>query len=194
MNTTNPAKAKSIEVTEKVIFPDATEQTTKVEEHGANKHTNVTREVFLSAGEARVAAGTLVTYASYAVAEGAADLDEPVAYFNMKVPDDFVSFGSVKAVWAAVGTGNMRWRLEAAYAAHGEGVVTHSDSPAHGETAIAVIATWYAQEPANPLILASLAAGDYIGIEVWRNGTHANDTIDTEVKLLGLLFTYTAEQ
>lgn len=29
MRTTNPAKAKSIEVTEKVIFPDATEQTTK---------------------------------------------------------------------------------------------------------------------------------------------------------------------
>ncbi len=29
MRTTNPAKAKSIEVTDKVIFPDATEQTTK---------------------------------------------------------------------------------------------------------------------------------------------------------------------
>jgi len=31
VRTTNPAKAKSIEVTDKVIFPDATEQTTAAE-------------------------------------------------------------------------------------------------------------------------------------------------------------------
>lgn len=163
--------------------------------HGADKHTDITREVFLSAGEAFAEAGALKALSYYAVIEGLANGDQPKAEFTMKVPDDFVSFTKVEAVWTGpAAAGNMHWYMRAKYGASTEAFTTHADEPAMGVTATGGANIINVQEPANPLTLANLAAGDYLGIQFYRNGAHADDTLDNVVRLLGLLFTYTANQ
>jgi len=166
-----------------------------VSPHGAAKHTDVTRELFIPANACYIAAGTSGLLSQHQRVSGGANADEPDVHFSLKVPDDFVSFGSVKAVWAAVpASGNMYWRILANYGASGEDYAAHTDSPAIGVTATGGATLVNVQEPANPLTLSSLAAGDYIGIRFFREGTHASDTINDVVYLLGILFTYTASQ
>lgn len=167
----------------------------QVEAHGAAQHTNVTREVFLGVGEGWVEVGVIVDFAYHPVAYGTQNENAPKVYFEIKVPDDFVSFTKIEAVWAsAAAAGNAYWHLRARYGALGELNSTHSDFPDTGATACGGASIISVQEPANPLTLASLAAGDYIGIEYYRNGVHANDTLDAYLYLFGILFTYTANQ
>lgn len=163
-------------------------------EHGAVKHTDVTRTIFIPATEGFVEAGTRGTF-GYAVVTGADNLNEPVCYFTLKVPDDFVSFVSVRAVWAtSAASGNMVWMLNAYYAASGEVYDIHTEEPEPGVTATGGSTIINVQEPVTPLTLANLATGDYLGLFFGRIGSAAEDTLDAPVELLGLLFTYTAEQ
>jgi len=164
-------------------------------EHGADMHTNVTRELFIPAISGHIRAGTVMYYDEYGVIQGGANLSEPWVYISFTVPDDFVSFGSLKAVWmCTAAAGNMYWYMNANYAAEGEVVDTHADSPAIGATATGGVEILNVQEPANPLTLAGLAAGDYIGLEFGRDGSNALDTLNAAMYLYGFLFTYTAEQ
>lgn len=161
----------------------------------AAKRTDVTRELFIPANEGYIEAGTRINRSSYAVVQGAADTDTPIIWFTVKVPDDFVSFTKVEAVWASPAvTGNMWWGMGADYAAVGEDSSMHSDNPEAGETATGGADIMNVQRPKNPLTLADLAAGDYLGLVFTRYGSNAADTLDTVVDLLGILFTYTAEQ
>ena len=165
--------------------------------HGADKHTNVTRELFLPAIAAHTAYGTPRAYYCYAVVEGAANADEPHVYFTMKVPDDFVSFISVKAIWfSAAVSGNMRWRIAADFASCGEicNANNSEESLGYGQTATGGDRIINCQLPVNALTLPALAKGDHIGLVFNRQGSSASDTLDTSVELMGLLFTYTAEQ
>lgn len=163
--------------------------------HGATEHHNVTRELFLPANEGRIVVGTPYSYGKYATVEGTANANQPTVELTMKVPDDFVSFTSLQAVWAtAAAGGNMYWWLVAFYAASGEAYNIHNDQPALGATANGGANIMNVQAPANPLTLANLAKGDYIGVEFLRQGTDVLDTLDTDMYLFGLLFTYVAEQ
>ena len=164
--------------------------------HGPADHNDRTRTVFLPANEAYISAGT-PNWADqkWAIVEGGANVDEPSLAFTMKVPDDFVSFGSIKAVWmCGAAAGNMYWLMNAAYAASGENCLIHTDTPAVGVTATGGGGIVNMQEPANPLTLANLTLGDYIGIMFHRNGAHASDTLNAVVNLFGILFTYIADQ
>lgn len=161
--------------------------------HGAAKHTDVTRELFIPMfddSNANVSVAKLFGYLLLQFADGATGRSSA----NFKVPDDFVSFSSLKAVWVCAGAGNLRWKLHGTYAAHGEMMNTHDEDGALGETAIANALYVYIQEPSDPLALTGLAKGDVVGVEVARDGGHANDTIDAVAYLLGLVFEYTAEQ
>ena len=163
--------------------------------HGANKHTDVTREVFLSVAGGYISAGTASFLSKYASATGEVNVDEPRVFFTIKVPDDFVSFSSVKAVWHSAGlAGNAYWRLQASYAADGELREQHTDLPAAGTTAYPGGDVIVVQEPANALTLTNLAKGDHLGVEFYRFGSDAADTLTDIFNLIGLLFTYTAEQ
>lgn len=165
--------------------------------HGAAQHTDITRELFIPACEGFLAAGVCneTPNGAFSSVLGDANAPEPAVYFSNKVPDDFVSFISVKAVWLSEAAGgNMYWNLSASYAASGQTEATHTDTPAIGVTATGGNDIINVQEPANALTLASLAIGDYLGMVFARDGTDANDTLDAEVYLLGLLFTYVANQ
>lgn len=163
--------------------------------HGADKHTDVTREVVLPANAGFVETGTPNLFSSYGVVDGGANAWEPRVYFIMKVPDDFASFTSVKAIWSSIpAAGNMYWQIHSHYGASGESYFTHGDQPAMGVTATGGGGIHNVQEPANPLTLVNLAAEDILGLYFSRNGTDANDTLDGAMRLFGLLFTYVANQ
>jgi len=163
--------------------------------HGAAKHTDITRKIFLPSTDDYHASATVKSWASHSsieVADAVLDIHVP---HTMTVPTDFVSLVSVKAVWgAATAAGNLRWYLSAIYSADGEVRTTHSDYPAYGETANSGAAFINIQEPANPLTLANLAVGDVLGIGFVRDGAHANDTINASIWLLQIIFEYTASQ
>ena len=163
-------------------------------EHGAAKHTNVERELFIPLYDDSNANVTLYfgiqPYCSLDLAD---DLLSSVRA-NIKAPDDFVSVVSVKAIWTSGAMGNMYWKMRSVYGAHGESRTTHGESPAYGATANTGASYTNIQEPANPLTLPDLAKGDAIGLMLERDASHASDTIGASVYLLGFLFTYMAEQ
>lgn len=163
--------------------------------HGAAQHNDVTRELFLPANEGYGTGTPSTGLAPWVVVIGGANLNEPDWCFAIKVPDDFVSFTKVEAVWmCAPAAGNMYWYLNAMYAASGQDYNEHSDVPVAGVTATAGVWLINVQEPANPLTLVDLAIGDYLGLRFRRSGANALDTLDSDVYFLGLLFTYVASQ
>lgn len=163
--------------------------------HGAAQHTDVTRELWLPANEGFVSTGTPTVLNNYPSVSGGANADEPRVYLSLKVPDDFVSFTSVKALWiCGVGGQDMYWQILGRYAASGESRVEHADEPVLGVTVNGGASVMNVQEPANPLTLVNLAAGDYLGLKFNRIGSDALDTLDVGMYFLGLLFTYTANQ
>jgi len=161
-------------------------------EHGAALHTNVTRELFLpvygyTSGE--------IAFWGYHSSHSLADGEDKNCNFSLKVPDDFVSFTKLEAVWGcSAAAGNMYWRFQAYYHASGEIYSLHDDLPALGTTATGGANILNVQEPANPLTLASLAAGDYVGVFFRREGSNVLDSLAASVEMIGLLFTYMAEQ
>lgn len=163
--------------------------------HGADKHTDVTRELFLPAAQA-IEDGTPQAEPTGVVPVRAiVDTSEQTVLFPyFKVPDDFVSFSKVSLAWyTGQGSGDMYWSLEAAYGADGELMTLHQESPAKGATTGAGEGYFDVQEPANPLTLGNLAIDDYVAIRFKRDGTNGSDTLGT-VELIGLLFEYIAEQ
>lgn len=166
-----------------------------IPEHGAEQHENVTRELFLppDGPTTGVIDRAFAPYNAVVFEDAVTDALD----FTLKVPDDFVSFVSVKIVWVVDGaapTDNMYWKLDATYGTIGEDYGYHTDGPAPGITAPSADMHVNEQEPANPLTLVNLAKGDYLGITVSRYAGNALDTLNADVYILGLLFTYVAEQ
>ncbi len=164
--------------------------------HGAAQHTDVTRELFIPVNEGHIETGTPGQLYGHAIVLGGYNADEPKIYFDMKVPDDFVSFISMEVVWITPGTHpvDMYWSFEARYAAEGQSPGTHTESPAAAVTASPGAGWIAAQESGNPLTLVNLAIGDYIGFRFWRQGSNALDTLDSNANIVGFLFTYVANQ
>ncbi len=163
--------------------------------HGAISHTDVTRELFIPANEGFVSSGTPIIRGQSGVVQGAPNLNEPYIYWTIKVPSDFVTFNSLRAVWeSGVAVGNCYWALGANYYAEGEIHTTHQEAPVLGVTATGGVGIVNVQEPNSPLVLANLERGDYLGIHYRRAATDALDTLDQNMNLFGLLFTYVAEQ
>tara|TARA_Y100000310_G_C20476056_1_gene712476 strand:- start:326 stop:910 length:585 start_codon:yes stop_codon:yes gene_type:complete len=162
--------------------------------HGASEHTDITREVWLPASATVIAGAEQENYAQWGGVNGGANADEPHVLFTMKVPDDFASFTKVEAVFIHEGSGDIYWHITASYAASGQDRVTHTDTPAIAAQASGATRLIEVQEPANALALANLASGDYLGLDYTREGTNVADTLDQQMLLLGLLFTYVANQ
>lgn len=118
------------------------------------------------------------------------DNQDDVAYASLQVPEDFVGSGVIKAVVTPTATGNLYSRLEYMAAKDGEPGNTHvGDS---GFFIEAVIAD-YLEVLSTPLALALISKGDNIGLDLWRQGSHANDTIVGNVYVIGFIFEYLAD-
>lgn len=163
------------------------------EVHGAAQHTDITREIFISATSGHNT-GVPAGYLYYGVVTLVDNVDDEV-YITFKVPLDFISFTSAKLAWFSTpAAGNLYWRMASAYAASGEDYDNDTDAPAYGVTATGGNLIINEQEAANPLTLTNIAAGDYIGIEIHRDGDDVLDTLGADVYVLGILLTYTANQ
>jgi len=166
-----------------------------VTDHGADKHTDVTRYLWIPAVVGYAGTGTPGYQYYYSVVSGGANEPAPTVYWTLKAPSDFVSLVSVKALWTSpAASGSMYWKLSAYYGAAGENIGAHTDWPAYGTTATAGNMKWNLQEPAYPLTLSSLTKDDFIGIRFIRVGSDPSDTLENTVYFAGLLFTYIAEQ
>ena len=184
----NELTVNSIEI----IGADGEVNAAAIEQHGAATHTNVTRELFI--GPDGYLTGGHVNYSSYNTAP-LADTVLDALYFTFKVPDDYVSYTSIKLVWVSSGaSGNIYWKLKADYAAAGQSYTTHQDNPAYGVTATGGANIINEQAPPNALTMASLALGDYVGVLAARDASDVSDTLNATVYVLGLLFTYIANE
>ncbi len=163
--------------------------------HGVASHTDVTRELFLPAALNYASIEPPGEYATPLYASKLIDGTTHRIALNFKVPDDFVSFTSIKLVWlATAASGNIYWKMVASYRATGESYITHYEDSNDGATATGGAGIFNVQETANPLALPNLALGDYVSIEARRNGGNAGDTLDVNVYAVGFLFTYVAHQ
>jgi len=164
-----------------------------LEEHGADKHNNVTRQIFVEASGGHLATGPTYDLEKGSAVRGDANSFGPDVYLSMKVPPDFVSFQSVKAVWSGDGSGDMYWRMLASWAADNELKNTHMELTDWDTTFGNPLRINIDAHP-DPLLLANLAAGDWLGIRFLRDGANALDTVNDIVRFAGLLFIYTASQ
>ncbi|MBA7568524.1 hypothetical protein ES708_10253 [subsurface metagenome] len=156
--------------------------------HGVDWHTDVTRTLFIPS--VFKTTGTLDA-GGYFFQDGSVK----DGYYHFRVPCDGVVFQKIEALWwSGAVSGNMRWVLRADHAAAGEHKDTHTDAPLVGTTATAGANILNLQEPANPLTLPGLALDDYLKVKITRYGDHVDDTLDAYVLIIGLLFTYTADQ
>lgn len=162
--------------------------------HGADKHTDVTRELFIPPGNYYTGQARYI--GKHDVISLDPDTDE-VVHFEFKVPDDFVSFGDFYVVWIshlATGTDGFDWRcgFSAQWAASGESHATHAEIRS---TTIDVAdqRIVYATD-LTTVAFTGLATGDYVGVLLGRDADHAEDTYEKDIDIIGIVFTYTAEQ
>lgn len=119
------------------------------------------------------------------------DNDDCYCYLSEKIPVDFISFVSLKAVWWSVAAaGNMYWRMYLDFGASGQNRTTHQDGSGFGTTATAGANLINVQETAHPIDGSAIAVGDYIGVTVRRGGGDGDDTLGQDVFLVGVLLTY----
>lgn len=156
--------------------------------HGASVHTDRTRKIWcpcLYATDGIAAGG--IGWHVYGVMNDAKDTH---AYSSIKVPEDYVSGGSIYAVIVPKGTGNIVYTIGRHAAADGEAYNTHSRGTAG---TIEAVTTDEIEILDDPVDAQSIAAGDFIGIRLVRDGDNASDTVDAAVYCLGFIFVYTAD-
>lgn len=105
------------------------------------------------------------------------------------VPSDYVSGMTIKASVLCGSSGNMYSAHLAYYHAVGEDWNTHSATITYA--AVALTADQRAE--VQSLSLASVAAGDYVGVYLIRDATHVSDTLSDDVHIIGFIVEYTAD-
>lgn len=115
-------------------------------------------------------------------------------YFTFRVPDNFASFTKLELVWTTnTGAHNLYWRLEASFNPVGVSYLENTEDTALGVTQNAGNNLFNVTEHPNPLALVGLDKGWYVGIRFTRRGDLVQDTLDADVGIYGLLFTYAAD-
>ncbi len=166
---------------------------TSIPVHGAEKHIDVTRELFIPA-YGGLTDGTLANLGYYCVVNLLDGVYDDI-HVTFKIPNDWVSLSSLRVILATtVAVGDFVWDLGSSQAAEGEAYNTH------GGTDLANVATVPAT--ANQIFLVHVfgtvirdaSKGDYVALWFARDGGDANDTLAASLSVLGFLLTYTAEQ
>ena len=178
----NELTVNSIEV----IGADGEVNAAALESHGAAQHTNITRELFISSA-CDTDSLTTDTF-------GITLLDNALTgvTYTFKIPADFVSTAHIYGVYRPSDAGDMYWRMAVFNAANGE--IFSGDTGDYGTDTVSSITVGVFEAPDIPTSIAAMTIGDYVYVKIERDATHASDTVSTGVTLLGILFTYTANQ
>ena len=114
---------------------------------------------------------------------------DTTSYCTLQIPMDFQQLVTVVAVVIPEGTGNLRWSANTSYGkicageqenAHTDTVATNLDAVTSGELECLDLAGAF----------DDLDAGDNAGVQVNRDGNHVDDTVDADVKAIGVRLRY----
>ncbi len=108
---------------------------------------------------------------------------------NFRVPEDFVSGMTVKAIIITPVSGNIQQQNDANHGAAGENYNNHSVT--YGPSADALTADQLAETAS--MSLTNAATGDNVSLMYTRDGGHASDTLGASAWFLGWLVEYTAD-
>ena len=111
------------------------------------------------------------------------------AYFTIPIPSDFVTLSKAVAVTFNGANGNVvRYTISTSFGANGQGIATHTDTGA-------TVDLDTTQDTLHELnftdALDGIAANDYVGVKVLREGSHANDTATGDFFICGIKIEYT---
>ncbi len=109
-----------------------------------------------------------------------------------RVPADFLSLNDINVVFVPAGTGNMRHDVATDFgeACNDEAYNAHSDGIVAADLAVTTDELECIGVSAG---VTGVAAGDVIGVEFTRYGSHVNDTVGASVFLLGVVLDYDNE-
>jgi len=133
------------------------------------------------------ASATLATNdGAWGVAVLGSTTEENHAYMTFAVPSDFASLTSLDiAVWSN-NSANLRWSASSRHGALTQSQTAHSDSVA--EATIPLTANTITALDCSTAV-SSLAAGDFVGLQMTRHGDDALDTISA-LRIIGVLLEY----
>ena len=160
--------------------------------HGADKHTNITRKVFIPATEGYTT-GDVEKYGFWnTVALDPDTLQEIDVSF--KIPEDYESGGTIKFLYIAgsASANNVIWHGKLYHAADGEHYQSNYSSDNTNTRAIETDAQLH--EVTTTLELTSPAKGDYVSLTLIRAAAEGTDNYILDWRILGFVFEYTAEQ
>lgn len=111
------------------------------------------------------------------------------AYFTIPIPSDFVTLSKAEvATFNGANANVVRYTISTSFGGDGQGIAAHTDTG----TTVDLDTT---QDTIHALdftdALDDIAAGDYVGVTVLREGSHANDTAAGDFFVLGIKIEYT---
>ena len=163
-------------------------------EHGASSHTNIAKSLFIPSMGAHIAQGFTVVNGGRHHALRAADGADCRGTFTMRVPDDFVSFTSIKMLWQTPATsGNLVFLCYFHWAGVGEADSTNAETGTQQTVATGGAEVFVLSEMGD-IALSGLAAKDFLGGEFRCYRNNGSDTLSNHVDVLGWEFNYVASQ
>jgi hypothetical protein len=143
---------------------------------------------------AHIAQGFTVSNASRYHGLRAADGVDCRATFTSRVPDDFVSFTSVKMLWQTpASSGNLVFLCYFHWAAGGE--VDNENAETGVQQTVASGGTeFFTYSEMGDFALSGIAAGDIFGSEFRCYRNNGSDTLATHMEVCGFEFNYVASQ
>ena len=162
--------------------------------HGASSHTDIAKSLFIPSMGAHIAQGFTVVNGGRHHALRAADGDDCRGTFTMRVPDDFVSFTSIKMLWQTPATsGNLVFLCYFHWAGVGEADSTNAETGTQQTVATGGAEVFVLSEMGD-IALSGLAAKDFLGSEFRCYRNNGSDTLSNHVDVFGWEFNYVASQ
>lgn len=160
---------------------------TAIPEHSAAKHSTRTRKLFVASEKTDGTVGVAGAFSTIEFGDGVTKY----VHFSFPVPMDFSSGSKILlACISAGGTGNVRLASETLSGEAGQSYSTHALNKA--VAAYAMTANHITFIDVSPASLVWVA-GEMVGVKVTRTGADATDTINCTLRVLGLLYEYTAD-
>ena len=163
------------------------------EAHGVGQHTDVAREFFVPRPTRHT--GSEQPHGQHGAIR-AVDLATTLLSYEFRLPDDYVSGLTVEACfYSGASALNMYWKWGIDIGADGEAHNTHILTTGFATVTVGGTNILDVEGHSDaPDFAGTVAAGDYIGVNIERDGAHASDTIGGDINFIGLRVSYTGHQ
>lgn len=167
-----------------------------LQSHGASVHTDVTRQFFVPAGAGSVSDDTNLISSSVGPVYAFPDAGTETVAFSFWMPNNWVSSMSYQIYWvpaATVASSAVRWSANYLWVAVGGDISAAGTTAAFtGASSAHTVNLVYAESAQT--IATGEAASRMLRFSLSRVGGNAADTYTNDAQLIGILFSYTANQ